>query len=221
MRGCVVKFTNPASRQSRAFSENPSASGASHTIPLIQFQLSPITRSSPTAPVNNGGSTDKYTWTQTLQEVEVLVNLNYKVPLRARDLIVQITKTHCKLQIKGQEPLVDADFHKPIRVSEMSWQMEGNGTQVAISVHKQNDMEWWPCVFQGDPEIDTQKIEPESSNLNDLDPETRATVEKMMFDQRQKQMGQPSSEELQQQRMMEKLMRENPDMMKQFQGAQQ
>ncbi|XP_061952457.1 protein BOBBER 1-like [Populus nigra] len=160
---------------------------------------------------NNGNGLDleKYSWTQTLQEV----NVQIPVPsgTKSRFVICDIKKNHLKVGLKGQPPIVEGELYKPIKVDDCYWSIEDQNT-ISILLTKHDQMDWWKSLVKGDPEIDTQKVEPENSKLSDLDSETRQTVEKMMFDQRQKSMGLPTSDEMQKQEILKKFMSEHPEM---------
>ncbi|KAK7350997.1 hypothetical protein VNO77_10109 [Canavalia gladiata] len=157
----------------------------------------------------NGLDLEKYSWTQTLQEV----NVNVPVPngTKSRFVICEIKKNHLKVGLKGQPPIIEGELYRPVKPDDCYWSIEDQSA-LSILLTKHDQMEWWKCLVKGDPEIDTQKVEPENSKLSDLDPETRQTVEKMMFDQRQKSMGLPTSDELQKQEILKKFMVEHPEM---------
>ncbi|KAF7148609.1 hypothetical protein RHSIM_Rhsim03G0208100 [Rhododendron simsii] len=157
----------------------------------------------------NGLDLDNYSWVQTLQEVTI----NIPVPpgTKSRFITCEMKKNHIKVGLKGQPPIIDGELFQSIKADDSFWSLEDQ-KYISVLLTKQNQMEWWKCLVKGDPEIDTQKVEPENSKLSDLDPETRSTVEKMMFDQRQKSMGLPTSDEMQKQDVLKKFMAEHPEM---------
>ncbi|KAK9761813.1 hypothetical protein K7432_013015 [Basidiobolus ranarum] len=150
-----------------------------------------------------------YQWKQTLQEVDIVV----PVPegTRAKDLTVVIKKNHISVGLKNQPPIVEGELCKAVKLEDSTWTLEDR-KEVQLHLEKVNGMEWWENVVTHHPKIDTTKIQPENSKLDELDGETRTMVEKMMFDQRQKAMGLPSSEELKKMEMFEKFKEQHPEM---------
>ncbi|GAB4826225.1 hypothetical protein Ancab_009090 [Ancistrocladus abbreviatus] len=157
----------------------------------------------------NGLDMENYSWGQSLPEVNVYV----PVPFGTNPALIfcDIKKNHLKVGIRGQAPVIDGELYQTVKPDESFWSLEDQKS-ISILMTKHNQLEWWRCLVKGEPEIDTQKAEPESSKLCDLDLETRVQVEKMMFDQKQKAMGLPTSDEMMKQQMLKKFMAEHPEM---------
>mmetsp|Transcript_111890 Transcript_111890/g.311440 ORF Transcript_111890/g.311440 Transcript_111890/m.311440 type:complete len:359 (+) Transcript_111890:85-1161(+) len=160
-------------------------------------------------PLGNGGKTEKYTWTQTLGALEVYVPVRPGV--KAKQIVCDIGTESLKVGIKGESPILDGKMHSKVKTDDCMWTLVDNKV-VQITIEKFDGMKWWSCVMQGDPSIDTKKIVPENSKLSDLDGETRMTVEKMMYDQRQKALGKPTSDQEKQHELLEKFKAAHPEM---------
>lgn len=161
------------------------------------------------APIGNGGTIPgKYTWTQTLSLVNLVTNLPPNT--KTKQVTVNISKKSLKIKI-ANKLICDTPLTKPVVVDDSFWTIEDNALH--IELQKSNQMEWWDAPCTNDhPKIDTKKVEPENSQLSDLDGDTRQTVEKMMYDQRQKALGLPSADEQKKFDILEQFKKAHPEM---------
>lgn len=171
-----------------------------------------------------------YKWDQTIKDLDITISIEAKY--KGKDLDVKIGRNTLKAGIKGQEPFIDVcdckyeqssttnkhgsqgELPQAIRVDDSTWTLTPTsaGKDLEIHLDKQNQLEWWPHVITSAPKIDTSKIQPENSKLGDLDGETRGMVEKMMFDQRQKEAGKPTSDEQKKLDIFENFKKQHPEM---------
>ncbi|KAF9685599.1 hypothetical protein SADUNF_Sadunf03G0071400 [Salix dunnii] len=164
---------------------------------------------------DNGLDMGNHSWAQTLQEVTITI----PVPpgTKSRDVACEIKKKSLKLGLRSQSPILDGELFETIKVDDCIWNLEDQKT-VSVLMTKCDGMDWWKYLLKGGPEIDVQKAEPEPSRLSDLDPETRSTVEKMMFDQQQERLGLPTSKEIENESLLKQFMAQNPNFSNKNQG---
>jgi len=162
-------------------------------------------------PVNNGDDLGHYRWTQELDTVTVHVVVPDGTRGKMCDIVME--KTRLRVGLKGADPIIEGKLFGPTKVDDSTWSIaDGNLITVELAKAPTSGMGgWWKYLLEGDEAIDTQKIEPENSKVDDLDPEAQQMVRKMMFDQKQKQMGLPTSEELKKQEMLKKFQNAHPE----------
>lgn len=111
--------------------------------------------------------------------------------------------------------MIDGELFEKIQVDELVWTVESSSDTKTLDINLvkwPKAMQWWDCICMGDIKIDAQKINPEPSNIGDLDDDLKPTVSKMMFDMQQKKKGLPSSDELKKKDMLGDFMKSHPEM---------
>jgi len=104
--------------------------------------------------------------------------------VKTKNIDLTYTKTDFNLRLKGKDCLVGKKWAKEIKTAELVWTIETNqhtgDRSLNIICEKKDQMGWWESMFEGDKKINLDKINAETTQLSELDGETRQTVEKMM-----------------------------------------
>lgn len=154
-------------------------------------------------PVGNGGVGPNYVWTQTLQEVTVYVDAG--ACSKGKDVKCDIQAKSLRLSIHGEE-LISGELEDTVKVDESMWTLNvgggGDDSQVVITLDKTRKT-WWKHAIVGHPEIDPNKVD-STQRIDEYDEQTQQAIRKIMFDQKQKRLGLPTSDELKAETIFEK-----------------
>ncbi|ANQ10186.1 CS protein [Plasmodium coatneyi] len=148
----------------------------------------------------NGGQTEKYFWNQALNEINIEMPLHTEI--KTSEINVQITNKSIKVYHKNEIKL-EGTFYEEVNKQECMWNIEDKKKLIIFLEKKREN--WWPCVIMGDPEIDTSKIE-SKKNLTDFDEKTQGEIRKFLHQQKIKNEGAKSPEELNAQTMLKNAM---------------
>jgi len=140
--------------------------------------------------------------------------LDARIPVppgtNSKQLVVEM-KTNTLKVVVNKQVLINDSWNHPVKPEDCMWTLDDKKL-IILTIYKKNAMEWWGKLLSNEPEIDTQKIVPENSKVEDLDAETQTMVRKMQEDQRRKMMGLPSLEEEQKKDSLKKFMAQHPEM---------
>lgn len=149
----------------------------------------------------NGDSTEKYNWSQTVQEVEVQIAIPDGT--KSNQLDVKIKQKHLSVAFKGKAPFIEGELCEKVKVEDSFWSIE---ERKFLNLHLCKAYEAiWKCVVLGDKEIDPKTVD-NSKRIEEFDLETQGHLQKVLYEQERKKRGLPTTEEEEQQKLMAKIM---------------
>jgi len=121
------------------------------------------------------GSTDKYDWQQTENELDLFVHLtNELAEAKSKDIKIHFHPKTMVVQIIGAIHL-EGELYAEIIPSECNWQIDSDSSprKLWITLVKRTKTSrnlHWSCVLRGDKSIDTNSLGPMVSTIDTNDP---------------------------------------------------
>ena len=131
---------------------------------------------------DNGYDFEHYKWTQAAKDVTLYFPIAENV--KSKNISVDLNPDKISVKTNGSV-IFEGELFIIIKVENCTWYIEKR--ELIVELDKKKFDEWWDVVIKGEPKIDLSLVRPPNANISDLDQETRATINKMMFEQQEKE----------------------------------
>ncbi|XP_043248893.1 nudC domain-containing protein 3 [Colletes gigas] len=160
----------------------------------------------------NGAVRENYTWSQSISDLDVLIKLPSCIKT-AKDLRVDLESKEIKIEARTRKKETEeshnsewttifvGEFSFKIRKDESVWSIVP-GKHISIHFEKVSER-WWEALIIGEPKIELNKIDC-SRNLDEMGLEEQMKVQELMWNQQQKFLGKPTSEEIKMEKILKK-----------------
>ncbi|XP_055841094.1 nudC domain-containing protein 3 [Episyrphus balteatus] len=142
---------------------------------------------------HNGARFDSYCWSQTSTEIELHICLPEGIK-SSKHIGIQIEPNHIKVISKldpGSVPLFDGVLSAKCKHNDALWTISEGKLQITLDKMKEA---WWDRLVDGEPAIDVSKIDC-TKYMDELPPDSQAAIEKLRWEQQQKEAGIPTEAE--------------------------
>ncbi|KAM3964348.1 nudC domain-containing protein 3 [Aphomia sociella] len=147
----------------------------------------------------NGAERDKYCWSQTIMELDVIVRLPPEIK-SSKDLKVTINSGDICVACRNGDPIIKDTLPYKIKVSDCFWSI----SEGKLLIHLEKAQErWWNRFLDNEEPIDLEKIDC-SRPLNELPDDHIDKVRELQWNQEQKLKGCPTSDEIRNMEILKK-----------------
>ena len=140
----------------------------------------------------NGGETEKYIWSQTMDEASLLISLPYEIKAHHMDIKLGYSDMYIKYKDKPNDPpLVEGKWREKVNIDETYWSIEKDSGKATlhVTVEKKTGTRWWKSLLEGDIEVDTFKCKVGKVSLSELAPNVRGEMERKLYDDHMSKQG--------------------------------
>lgn len=143
----------------------------------------------------NGAIRANYSWTQTIKDIDVHVKIPTAIK-SSKQVKIKIEKDSLKVayvdEASSWKNLIDEKLAWKVKVEECTWSLFP-GDHIHIFLEKCQER-WWENLLINETKLSLKNMNPEKA-MSDLDDESQAKIKQMMFDDQQKKLGLPTSEQ--------------------------